>query len=415
MAVVQPTAEPVRVRAVAPMRSAPDEVEVRAERALARDVLASSQDKDVQEIVNLLHSICDVDIAAVTVPDNGQFHYLVTAGIDPLSSDAADTMCQHTMRADQLVVVPDTAADPRFAASPFADGRLMALRFYASAPLHAPTGTIVGRLCVFDTSPRDLSPLQEQALLTLADSVSSILDLRQRKLDAPAAAEAAAARGAHDEVVSVASQVSHDLRVPLTALSTSLGMLEESTPPDESPLRRNLLASALRSTARMASLVDGLLRLNDVQRGLDLVDVDLGEAARQVLLDLDGLIAETGATVSVGPMPTVRCDEGLITAALLNLVSNAAKFARPGVTPVIEVAARRTAFGVRVLVRDNGIGIPPDDRHRVFALFSRLTHTPGHGIGLTTVARVAEAHGGMVGIDDGPSGVGSEIWFELPA
>ena len=59
-------------------------------RALARAVLSGHQDGDVQEIVNLLHSICDVDIAAVTVPDDGQFHYLVTAGLDPLAVDAAD-------------------------------------------------------------------------------------------------------------------------------------------------------------------------------------------------------------------------------------------------------------------------------------------------------------------------------------
>jgi signal transduction histidine kinase len=78
------------------------------------------------------------------------------------------------------------------------------------------------------------------------------------------------------------------------------------------------------------------------------------------------------------------------------------------------IAARRTAGGIRVTVRDNGIGIAPDDRARVFALFSRLTQTAGHGIGLTTVARVAEAHGGRTGVDDTPTGVGIEIWFEIP-
>jgi signal transduction histidine kinase len=383
------------------------------ERSTARAVLSGSQDSDVQELVNLLHNVCDVEIAAVTVPDGGQFHYLVTAGIEPLSCDSADTMCQHLMTNDEVVVVADTRADERFRTSPFVDGRMMALHFYASAPIHAPSGSIVGRLCLFDTGPKELTPVQRQTLSTLADSVSSVLDLRQRKRDTVNAAENAAAKGAHLEVMSVASQVSHDLRVPLTALSTSLDMLHESTPDEESPLRRKLLASARRSTARMAGLVDGLLRLNDVQRGLELSDVDLGDAVTQVLTDLETVLGD--ATVTVGPLPTVRGDADLLSAALLNLVSNAVKFARPGVAPVIEVTARRTAFGVRVLVRDNGIGIAPADRQRVFALFSRLTHTAGHGIGLTTVARVAEAHGGMVGIDDGPSGVGSEIWFELPA
>ncbi len=357
--------------------------------------------------------MCDVEIAAVTVPDDGQLHYVVTAGVDPLSADVDDTMCQHLMDTDEVVVVPDTRQDARFCSSPFVDGRMMRLQFYASAPIHAPSGSIVGRLCVFDTAAKELTPVQLQTLRTLADSVSSVLDLRQRKRDTVNAAENAAAKGAHLEVVSVASQVSHDLRVPLTALSTSLDLLHESSADDESPLRRKLLASARRSTARMAGLVDGLLRLNDVQRGLELSDVDLADAVAQVLTDLEPVLGD--ATVTIGPLPTVRGDADLLSAALLNLVSNAAKFSRPGIAPVIEVVGRRTAFGVRVLVRDNGIGIPAAERQRVFALFSRLTHTAGHGIGLTTVARVAEAHGGMVGIDDGPSGVGSEIWFELPA
>ena len=383
------------------------------ERSTARAVLSGSNDSDVQELVNLLHNVCDVEIAAVTVPDDGQLHYLVTAGVDPLSADVDDTMCRHLMDTDEVVVVPDTRQDARFCSSPFVDGRMMRLQFYASAPIHAPSGSIVGRLCVFDTAAKELTPVQLQTLRTLADSVSSVLDLRQRKRDTVNAAENAAAKGAHLEVVSVASQVSHDLRVPLTALSTSLDLLHESSADDESPLRRKLLASARRSTARMAGLVDGLLRLNDVQRGLELSDVDLADAVAQVLTDLEPVLGD--ATVTVGPLPTVRGDADLLSAALLNLVSNAAKFSRPGIAPVIEVVGRRTAFGVRVLVRDNGIGIPAAERQRVFALFSRLTHTAGHGIGLTTVARVAEAHGGMVGIDDGPSGVGSEIWFELPA
>lgn len=409
---MDPAVQPQRA-AFAAAKAARSARRLDTERSTARAVLSGSEDSDVQELVNLLHNVCDVEIAAVTVPDDGEFHYLVTAGIDPLSCDSADTMCQHLMTADEVVVVPDTRADERFRTSPFVDGRMMALHFYASAPIHAPSGSIVGRLCLFDTDPKDLTPVQLQTLSTLADSVSSVLDLRQRKRDTVNAAENAAAKGAHLEVVSVASQVSHDLRVPLTALSTSLDMLHESTPDEETPLRLKLLASARRSTARMAGLVDGLLRLNDVQRGLDLSDVDLADAVAQVLTDLETVLGD--ATVSVGPLPIVRGDADLLSAALLNLISNAAKFARPGVAPVIEVTARRTAFGVRVLVRDNGIGIAPADRQRVFALFSRLTHTAGHGIGLTTVARVTEAHGGMVGIDDGPSGVGSEIWFELPA
>jgi signal transduction histidine kinase len=384
------------------------------DRAAARAALSSSTDSDVQEIVDLLHNVCQVRTAAVGLLDGTSFHYVVSAGTSPLDCDAADTVCQHAMDVPEAVVVPDARLDDRLRSSPFVDGRVMALRFYASAPIFAPSGVMVGRLCLFDDEVKELTPVQLQALATLADSVSSILDLRLRKRASAEAAEAAAAKGAHDEVVSIASQMSHDLRAPLTALGTSLAMLDESTPEDELPLRRVLLASARRSAARMSSLVDGLLRLNDTQRGVDLTPVDLYDAAQQVLTDLETTLGDVDARVTLGPLPVVRADADLVSVCLLNLVSNAVKFARPGHPPEIAIAARRTSGGIRVTVRDNGIGIAPDDRTRVFALFSRLTQTAGHGIGLTTVARVAEAHGGRAGIDDTPTGVGSDIWFEIP-
>lgn len=343
--------------------------------AAARAALAGSADSDVQEIVDLLHNVCQVRTAAVGVLEGTSLRYVVSAGASPLESDAADI---------------------------------------ASAPIVSPGGVTVGRLCLLDDDVQELAPVQLQALATLADSVSSILDLRLRKRASAEAAEAAAAKGAHDEVVSVASQVSHDLRAPLTALGTSLALLDESTPEDETPLRRGLLASARRSATRMSGLVDGLLRLNDTQRGLDLAPVDLYDAAQQVLTDLESTLSEAEAQVTLGPLPVVRADADLVSVCLLNLVSNAVKFARPGHPPEIVVAARRTSGRIRVTVRDNGIGIAPEDRTRVFALFSRLTQTAGHGIGLTTVARVAEAHGGRAGVDDTPTGVGTDIWFEIP-
>jgi signal transduction histidine kinase len=118
--------------------------------------------------------------------------------------------------------------------------------------------------------------------------------------------------------------------------------------------------------------------------------------------------------VTVGALPTVQADDQQLYSVLLNLISNAVKYARPHVPPVVDVSSARRDGAWRVSIKDNGIGIPADEHDRVFGLFNRVeTSVEGSGIGLATVKRIIEAHGGRIGIDpvDGP---GTIVWFELP-
>lgn len=119
--------------------------------------------------------------------------------------------------------------------------------------------------------------------------------------------------------------------------------------------------------------------------------------------------------VEVEALPRLRCDADLVYSVALNLLTNAVKFARPGVPPRLQVCADELEGRVRVNVQDNGIGVPPDRVEDVFGLFARGgSDAEGHGIGLATVKRIVEAHGGRVGIEL-PDGPGTTVWFELPA
>ena len=216
----------------------------------SRRVLGQVGESDLQEIVDLLKSVCEVEIAVVGVQDEAAFHYLVAAGVEPVSHPVDISLCQHAMSTTGAFVINDTTADDRTRDNPFVDGRLAALRFYASAPVYAPDGTLVGRLCVYDTRARELSPVQEQALLTLGDSVSRILRLRLDRLD-----EADALPLRRD--LEMAARVSHDLRMPLTALNACLELLDEATEDSEDPTVELLITNARRSVDRMSGLVDG--------------------------------------------------------------------------------------------------------------------------------------------------------------
>jgi signal transduction histidine kinase len=379
------------------------------------DALGRIGESDLQEIVDLVQHICGVESAAISILESGHYHLLVTTGMEPLVCDSEDALCTSTMDSHHTVVVEDAREDPRFQDSRYVDGTFMSLRFYASAPIYAPDGSMVGRLCVFDSQPRLLDPLQARTLTTLAGNVSKVLELRMREPEDPGAAGGTTATATSEDALRVAARISHDLRIPLTALTASLGMLEATPTTDADPVRARVLGSALRAAERMARMVDQLLLLNDAGRDLAVAEVDLAAMVAQVVADTEPLLRAAGASVDVGPMPRVQGDPDQLYSILLNLISNAAKFARPGVPPVIRLRSERLDLSWRIAVIDNGTGIPASRRDEVFSMFSRLDPAVGgNGIGLATVQRAVENHGGRVGIEDAP-GHGVEIWFALPA
>jgi signal transduction histidine kinase len=106
---------------------------------------------------------------------------------------------------------------------------------------------------------------------------------------------------------------------------------------------------------------------------------------------------------------------GTLVQIVTNLVTNAVKFVDPGTAPEVRIRAVTTPGGVRLSVEDNGIGIPPEHRERIFRIFERLHGVeayPGTGVGLAIVRKGAERLGGQAGVESTP-GRGSAFWVEL--
>lgn len=220
-----------------------------------------------------------------------------------------------------------------------------------------------------------------------------------------------------------AEVAAHDLRSPLTVVR---GYLEQalrfdSTMGDQT---REWLGHALDATKRVTDLIHALLA-HSTSTGADLVvvDVDLNEVFADARARLSHVVGAAKATVEIAPLPRVRGDRDLLSLVAQNLLENAVKFRRDGVTPVVEVTARVVASPSAdlardlcvVRVRDNGIGIAPEDRDRVFTLFGRGDQTgrEGHGIGLATCARIVQRHRGSLRVVD-VDGPGTAIELELP-
>lgn len=379
------------------------------------DILSSRDDRDLTEIVQLAASICGGSAAGITIRRGEYYHVPITHGIDPFVCAAEETFCRLTMETDEVFTVEDARRDPRFADIGFVNGFLARARFYASAPIHDPAGSMVGRLCIIADEPRQLSEVQVRGLETLGVSVSKIIELRLLHAAAPVPAQPTG----HDldTVLSqFSSELSHDLKVPLTGVVASLELLSDHLGDAVDPVAAALLERCSASAQRMTRMLQQQLSATAADVGpAPTARVDLGSVAQRLVADSATLLESSGAVVEVGDLPVVRADADKAYSVLQNLVANSVKFARPGVPARVLITARRLHDCWRIAVVDNGVGIPADRRVDVFSLFSRVDPgVEGHGIGLATVARIVAGHGGRVGATQSPDG-GTEIWFTLPA
>ncbi|NUQ32154.1 MAG: GAF domain-containing sensor histidine kinase [Dermatophilaceae bacterium] len=384
------------------------------------DVLGRAPGRELQALVDIAAQVCAVPTAAINLITATEQQQIATTGFEPSICAREDSMCAAVLEHTDRVVVPNASLDDRFRENPFVTGILGDVRFYASAPLTTPEGVIIGRLCVFDSRPRELDVAQEDALVAIAERVVDVLELRlrSRELEDSLAALTQTRdelRRSNEALSVFAGQVSHDLRTPLTAIMASTEMLGQQPSVVEDQWAGRLVATAFRSATRMAGMIEQILAHARVGAEMRKAPTDLRVVLDSVLEDLAPTLSSRRATVEVGPLPTVPADAQQLYSVLLNVVSNAVKYARRDVPPTIDITAAQRGRSWRISVRDNGIGIPENERDRVFELFNRVeTSVEGSGIGLATVKRIIEAHGGSIGVSssDGP---GTVVWFELPA
>ena len=225
------------------------------------------------------------------------------------------------------------------------------------------------------------------------------------------------------ELVGFAGIVAHDLRSPLARITGYADFLREEAAPRLEPVHRDFLERLYAGAQRMQTLIDDLLNYATAEnRTLHTGPVDLfamaGEIARE---RSSGTGGDPQPTIIVDPLPTVEGDATLLRQVLENLIGNALKYTPYGQEPYVRIgtAPRPGELGageLRIEVADRGIGIPVEQRDRVFTAFARAAGSegyPGTGLGLAIVHRIVERHGGEVGVDANPGG-GSRFWFTLP-
>ncbi len=216
------------------------------------------------------------------------------------------------------------------------------------------------------------------------------------------------------------ASVSHELRTPLAQvrLFTETLLLKRTRTEDQ---RAWALDNIDRETRRLSNLVENILHFSRAERGaqhLDLEPADLSEGVRRAIESFRPLLPSRRGTLEASLEPGLYAEvhSDSIRQVILNLLDNAVRYGREGQT--IVVSCHRTPGGVRVSVADEGPGVPPDERERIFEPFQRGTGAVGtvvvgSGIGLAVVHQLIDAHQGRIWVDDAESG-GARFSFELP-
>jgi len=223
----------------------------------------------------------------------------------------------------------------------------------------------------------------------------------------------------NQELEEFAGRVAHDILSPLSSISMMLSTLESAKAalPDR-PALGALIARGTRSLRKIQTVVDGLLEFaragahpaggarSEMKHAAEEVVQSLAASAERNLITLD---AEPVLSCSVA------CNPGVLTSLISNLVENAIKYMGDSTVRRVTIRVQDRGPTVRVQVNDTGPGIPSELAPKIFNPYIRgvPSKQPGIGLGLATVKRMAEAHGGSVGVET-TLGRGSTFWFELP-
>ena len=237
-----------------------------------------------------------------------------------------------------------------------------------------------------------------------------------RTLEARVAARTRALREANRELESFAYSVSHDLRAPLRSIEGFSRILGERHAGQLDASGLDYLQRVRNATGRMASLIDALLKLSRVGRGsLTRERVDLSAMASEVAAALVEQ-SEHVPEVRIAPGLSAEGDRALLRTLLENLLGNAFKFTRGTPGARVEFSSARDASGqLSYMVRDNGAGFDQAYADKLFQPFQRLHSQEafaGHGIGLASVKRIVERHGGSIRAEGRP-GQGATFVFTL--
>ena len=393
---------------------------VRAMERLVLVVQQLSTARDLQTIMTFVRGaardITGADGATFVLREKDQCFYADEDAIAPLWKGKRFPMSAcisgWSMLHGESVVIEDIYADPRIPADAY---RPTFVKSLVMVPIRK--SDPVGAIGIYWARPYKARPEEVRLLQALADSTSVAMENVNvyAELESRVRARTAELAEANRELEAFSWSASHDLRSPLTTVLGHAERLAGSERLDEE--QRRGAREIERCAQRMGALIDGLLAFAKARHGrLQRKSVDLSALAREVAADC-GRTAP-GRTVAFRAADGLRAvgDPTLLRVVLHNLLGNAWKYSAKVDRPEVEFGAETGDAGPEFFVRDNGVGFDAAAAKRLFAPFERFHGSdefPGTGVGLATVKRIVERHGGRIRAESRP-GAGATFRWTLP-
>lgn len=350
-------------------------------------ILDSEKESSFEDITRIASMICGTPIAVVNLIDADRQWFKSEVGLGVRETPLATSICAHTILEHDVLLVPDTTRDPRFAENPLVTGD-PGLRFYAGALLKTADGLPIGTVCVLDTKARTLAPEQVDVLRGLARQVMSQLELRRML---------AASERTNRHFGRLVASAGHDLKSPLRGALYAIDRAKAVSPPDVQARLDGASAQLLHIDQQFTRL--SAAATSGVGISPDVTSIPLQPVFDTMASTWTAAAARKGIALTVSPTSvTVVANAALLETLIGNLLSNAVKYSPEG--SAVTVSARVDGRAVEVAVTDNGIGMTDDDTRDLFAAFRQADPSAdGLGLGLWIVQQTAEALDARVAVE----------------
>jgi two-component system, chemotaxis family, sensor kinase Cph1 len=221
----------------------------------------------------------------------------------------------------------------------------------------------------------------------------------------------------NEEIKQFSYATSQDLNEPLNTLISSVSMLNEKYENSLDDTAKKIMNFSLKAAERMKELIYSLSEYLKVGRDHQVMNCDLNQLVGEVLVELQGSIEASNAQIDSNNLPLLNVNQLEIKRLFQNLISNAIKYRKEKVSPIIQINAVNEEGHWLFSIIDNGIGIKEKHFEKVFHIFSQLNPRDkfeGIGIGLSICKKVVEIHNGKIWLDS-KEGEGTTFYFTLPS